>query len=272
MCGVIGFAGPSSVKAALLFQSLLIADEVRGKHSTGFVILNGPKPVLIKKATSGGKFVQKGYTKLLFHRRFRMALGHNRLATSGGINDRNAHPFQLKSPSGPCFGIHNGVIHHTEKLAEAFQVQKASVDSETALRAIAHHAGSSESDLIKSIEAVTAQINNEGNFAFLYLDPQSKAIYFWRSPDRPLTIFDARKVGLGRWLTSTPEIFVSAWRPLMGLLPSIDRVSYFEARPYTVYRVADDERFEVEPIHRMKVNIQRNAYPLFNEEGGDRWY
>lgn len=269
MCGVIGFAGPSSIKAALLFQSLLIADEVRGRHATGFVILNGTKPVLIKKALTGGTFVQKGYTRTLFHNRFRLALGHNRHATMGEINDRNAHPFQLNSPSGPCFGIHNGMIQNTERLAKAFQVSHAPVDSETALRAIAHHSGSSESDLIQAIETVTLEIYEEGNFAFLYLNPQTKTIYFWRSPDRPLIVFDARNVGLGRWLASTAEIFATAWRPLIGLLPSIKRVSYFETRPYTIYRVVDDGTFEVEPIHRMKIKSRSYVYSLFDEEGGE---
>ena len=279
MCGVIGFAGPPSLQAALLFQSLLIADEVRGKHSTGYVVLNGQSPVLVKKALSGQKFVEDGFTQPLFKRRFRLALGHNRQATCGAVNHRNAHPFGMKSSRGGwCYGVHNGIVRNATALARSHGVVESPVDSETVLRAIVRGAGTSERELVESIEGITREIRPHADFAFLYLDPGKKGIYFWRSPERPLVVLDARKVGLGRWFCSTVEIFVRAWKPLRGFLPSISKASVFDAKAFTLYRVRDDGHFEVEPIRRLDVGPEPAA-PLysvdgclpFTEKGGEPW-
>ncbi len=90
------------------------------------------------------------------------------------------------------------------------------------------------------------------DFAFAYLNGEEKAVYLWRSPDRPLVIIDARKLGLGRWFCSTPEIFGAAWNLLRGALGDPRKVSKFHAVPYRLYRVADDGEFEVEPVRDLK--------------------
>jgi hypothetical protein len=130
--------------------------------------------------------------------------------------------------------------------------------------------------VIDAIEEVTNFISPRADFAFAYLNGVEKAIYLWRSPDRPLTVIDARRLNLGWWFCSTPEIFKDAWSILRGALGDLRKVSKFEAVPYRLYRVADDGEFEVEPVRELK-HTSRLAWgegveSIFEQEtpGGSR--
>jgi len=264
MCGLFGFSGPSSFRAASLLQALAIADEVRGRHSTGLALAargEGSKrlsPRLVKKALSGKEFVRAGWSQILFQAKYPLAIGHNRYATAGEVNDRNAHPFLIQRPHGAALAAHNGLVGGKEAIAERFGVKNVPVDSEVYFRAIGRKAGKSEEDLLEAIEEVTTFIAPRADFACLWLEPAWRSLYFWRSPDRPLAVFDARKLGLGRFFCSTVEIFSDAWGSVRGCLPSIKKVETFEARPYSVYRVKDDGAWEVERIRDLAIP-ERNA-------------
>ncbi|HPC03053.1 MAG TPA: hypothetical protein PLE04_04705, partial [Syntrophales bacterium] len=114
------------------------------------------------------------------------------------------------------------------------------------------------------------------DFAFAYLNGFEKAVYLWRSPDRPLTVIDARGLNLGRWFCSTPEIFKDAWSILRGALGDLRKLSKFEAVPYRLYRVADDGEFEVEPVrelrHTSRLAWSEGVESIFDSEtpGGAR--
>jgi predicted glutamine amidotransferase len=265
MCGLFGFSGPSSYRAASLLQALAIADEVRGRHSTGLALAareEGSKrlsPRLIKKALSGKEFVRAGWSQILFQAKYPLAIGHNRYATAGEVNDRNAHPFLIHRPHGAALAAHNGLVGGKEAIAERYGVKNVPVDSEVYFRAIGRKAGKSEEDLLDAIEEVTTFIAPRADFACLWLEPAWRSLYFWRSPDRPLAVFDARKLGLGRFLASTVEIFSDAWGSVRGCLPSIKKVETFETRPYSIYRIKDDGVWEVERIRDLKVPDRKAA-------------
>lgn len=252
MCGIFGFAGNSSWKTSLLLQALAIADEVRGEHSTGLVIHSGDQCFFNKKALSGTEFVAKGYTIFLFEKKYNVALGHNRFATEGAINDRNAHPFGVRVNRGWCFGIHNGIVGEKDKVAAEFGIREPSVDSEVVFRAIAKMQNA-DINIVTAIENVTEFISASADFAFAYLNTPEKAVYLWRSPERPLCIVDAQGLGLGTWFCSTPGIFTNSWLPLTGALGDISKVTGFEAKPYVLYRVLYDAGVsEVEPVKDLK--------------------
>lgn len=253
MCGIFGFTGRSSWKTSVLLQALCIADEVRGTHSTGIVIQTSRDNfIMAKKAVRGRTFVAKGYCAFLFNKKYGNALGHNRFATAGAVNDRNAHPFAVKIGAKKWnFGVHNGVVGDKEVIAREYGVQNHDVDSAVVLKAMGK-VQSQGHGVVDAIEEVTNFISPKADFVFAYLNGDEKAVYLWRSPDRPLTIIDARKLGLGRWFCSTPEIFSTAWSILRGALGDLRKVSKFEAVPYRLYRVADDGEFEVEPVRDLK--------------------
>jgi len=253
MCGIFGFTGHSSWKTSVLLQALCIADEVRGQHSTGLVVQTSTSDFFMsKKALRGKSFVARGHCAFLFNRKYGNALGHNRFATAGAVNDRNAHPFAVKVGAGKWnFGVHNGIVGDKEVIARDYGVRNHDVDSAVALGAIGKLQLQGY-EVIDAIEEVTNFISPRADFAFAYLNGFEKAVYLWRSPDRPLTVIDARRLNLGRWFCSTPEIFKDAWNILRGALGDLRKVSKFEAVPYRLYRVADDGEFEVEPVRELK--------------------
>ncbi len=261
MCGIFGFTGRSSWKTSVLLQALCIADEVRGTHSTGLVIQTSRDNYFMsKRALRGKAFVAKGHCTFLFNKKYAIALGHNRFATAGAVNDRNAHPFAVKVGVKKWnFGVHNGIVGDKEVIAREYGVQNHDVDSAVVLKAIGK-VQSQGHGVVNAIEEVTNFISPKADFAFAYLNGDEKAVYLWRSPDRPLTIIDARKLGLGRWFCSTPEIFTAAWNLLRGALGDLKRVSKFDARPYRLYRVADDGEFEVEPVRDLKHTRRFDGY------------
>lgn len=259
MCGIFGFAGPSTFRAASLLQALAIADQVRGGHSTGLALAakeEGSRrlsPRLVKKALSGKDFVRAGWSQVLFRSKYPLAIGHNRYATAGEVNDRNAHPFLIHRPHGAALAAHNGIVGGKEALAERYGVKNYPVDSEVYFRAIGRKAGRTEEELLAAVQEVTSFIAPRADFACLWLEPAWRSLYFWRSPERPLAVFDARKVELGRFFCSTADIFSNAWGSVRGCLPSIKKVEFFEARPYSIYRVKDDDRWEVERVGGISV-------------------
>ena len=259
MCGLFGFAGPPSFRASALLQALAIADQARGMHSTGVAVAarsEGSRrlsPRLAKKALCGEEFVRSGWSKILFREKYPLAIGHNRHATAGEVNDRNAHPFWIPRPHGAALTAHNGIVGGKGSIALRFGVRDYPVDSEVYFRAIARRAGPDEAGLLRAIEEVTTFILPRADFACLWLEPAWRSLYFWRSSGRPLAVFDARSADLGRYLASTVEIFSDAWGAIRGCLPSLKSVTWFEARPFVLYRVKDDGRWEVDPVRKLPV-------------------
>ena len=244
MCGIFGFAGQSTWKTSILLQSLCIADETRGKDSTGMVIQGKEGCLFKKKALRGRDFVGEGFTEFLFQNEYQVAMGHNRQATTGEVNDRNAHPFGFRVGKGWCFGLHNGVIQQKREIAREFGIEEPAVDSEVAFWAIAKLVNGGM-ELSEGIVNVTKTIDSVASYAFAYLDTAKQDIYLWRNVGRPIIILDARKLGLGRWFASTTDIFASAWQPLRGALGSIAEVTYLDAKPHRLYRLNESGILQV---------------------------
>jgi|GEM_PF-891592 len=251
MCGIFGWIGEPrehNWRVACMLQALAIEDQSRGKHSTGIVIMSGSKCFFQKKALSGTDFVAKGYTEFLFNTKFSAALGHNRYATAGAITDRNAHPFSVKVGDGWNFGIHNGIVGSKKAIAEKYGVNEPDVDSEVVFRAIAALQNKGKS-IPEAIASVTKFISANADFAFAYLDAATGDVYAWRSMERPLVVIDARKTLVGgRFFCSTKEIFKAAWSSLRGLTGSGKKVSFFDARPYALYKFSAKRPYEVDAI------------------------
>ncbi|HYJ11977.1 MAG TPA: glutamine--fructose-6-phosphate transaminase (isomerizing) [Thermomicrobiales bacterium] len=106
MCGVFGFVGteqnvPQTVGVAL--KSL----EYRGYDSWGIVWRDAGRLKTVKKT---GKVP----TSFTFDAISRIAVGHTRWATHGGVTEANAHP-HLDS-SGRVAIVHNGIIENASEL------------------------------------------------------------------------------------------------------------------------------------------------------------
>ena len=270
MCGLFGFIGQSNLRSSLLLQALAIADETRGRHSTGIVAQSSDRIFMHKKALAGTRFVSEGYTEFLFETEYNIAVGHNRHATAGEINDKNAHPFLLKLDEKKwAYGCHNGIVGNKEKIAKKFKIKEHPVDSHVALNAITAlvRRGAEVED---AIEEVTSFISRDADFTFIWVHGPRREVYMWRSPDRPLVIFDAREIGLGRFFCSTPEIFEKGWGSVRGALGDASKIKSFVARPYCLYKVQDDGHYEVDMVRELEHAVRYKPEPKNNYNTGGR--
>lgn len=146
---------------------MLVFDSIRGEHSTGIAIVDREEEHVVKVV--GDPFTlfnTKAYDDAMrgVHR---VMIGHNRYATQGKINKRNAHPFEVDD----LIGVHNGTLTNKHQLFESY---KSEVDSE----ALYHHI--SRKGLRDAIDTA------RGAWALVWWDKSIDTINFLRNKDRPL--------------------------------------------------------------------------------------
>jgi hypothetical protein len=178
MCGIVSIiskrqAGFFSADLEM-FEKLLILDTTRGLDSTGaFSVDTGRNLSAVKVASHPfhmfacqdypawrGKAVQSG----------RILVGHNRKATQGSINSKNAHPFH----SGNIVLVHNGTLRGDHKK------DYAPVDVDSHSLAIAFDE--------KGAENVIPTIN--GAFALVWWDVEKNSLFAVRNDERPLQVVE----------------------------------------------------------------------------------
>src|SRR6056297_646133 len=119
MCGLVGMFGNIQGKPLYKsFRDMLFMDAVRGKDSTGIALVNSDwEPFVLKAVGTPNRLIQspqemKKHAKFLDQtglpaaESHRVLLGHNRAATLGEVDWKNAHPFDFPE----LIGAHNGTL------------------------------------------------------------------------------------------------------------------------------------------------------------------
>lgn len=170
MCGIVFAVGDIDQKAEKAFLNMLIFDVVRGEDSTGVVGVGKFQGAEVKVAKELGNpfylFDTKSFDRLI-SRTHRALIGHNRYATTGAVNRRNAHPFEFDG----VVGVHNGTLTNKWDLPNGKDFQ---VDSE-ALYSYINDAG-----LEKAIAGTT------GAWALAFWDKYEETFNMIRNDERPL--------------------------------------------------------------------------------------
>lgn len=169
MCGLVGVVGNITPKVGRAFKDLLVFDSVRGPHSTGVAfIYSFVDPRILKKAVVPHQFFELPDWENNNRIVSKCLMGHNRWATTGLINDENAHPFENES----IIGMHNGTLLNQDLLddSECFEV-----DSEN----IFHHIH------LNGVKDTVSKLH--GAYALVWYDKADKTINFLRNKDRPLS-------------------------------------------------------------------------------------
>lgn len=175
MCGIVGIISLDGLQNWQARQTwmnkALFVDTLRGKDSTGIACIplaedKGEEVIVYKKAVNGADFIELGRTEKLLHDidKYRCVIGHNRAATAGKINTRNAHPFQ----QGSITMVHNGTMTYWTGLDHSFDV-----DSEAICHALS----------IKPAKEVLEQL--DGAYALVWHDSLDDTIHFARNDERP---------------------------------------------------------------------------------------
>jgi len=196
MCGIVGLISFS--KNGMLnsevsaFTQLLYADEVRGSDGTG-IFFNSKKNrgniKILKGAIPSSVFIKtqkyKEATNTLFNEA-NFAIGHNRAATKGKINDECTHPFREKHITL----IHNGTLTSQKELSE-----DAEVDSHAICQSIANIGA----------KATLEKLN--GAFALVWFDGDTKTLHICKNAQRPLFLIKTTtcyvicsELELGLWI------------------------------------------------------------------------
>lgn len=168
MCGLVGMAGNIGPKSEKAMKILLILDALRGTDSTGVACVTRNNEVRVAKQignpyelidTPSWNRAMQGWHKVF--------IGHNRYATQGGVNKKNAHPFDFET----LVGAHNGTLHNKGALDDAAHFQ---VDSENLYHDIE----------VNDLKTTIAKIR--GAWALTWWDKVDSTINFLRNKERPL--------------------------------------------------------------------------------------
>lgn len=168
MCGLVGVAGAITKGVEDAFHTLLQLDTIRGPHSTGVLIVNKDKEASVHKAlgTPWELFDSKKYYKAM-NNGLNVLIGHNRFATKGAVNVKNAHPFEFEN----VIGCHNGTLSSQVGLDDHNDFV---VDSEN----IYHHMNNN------GVEGTIDKLN--GAFALTWYDTKAHTVNLIRNSQRPL--------------------------------------------------------------------------------------
>lgn len=203
MCGIV-LVGSSTFgfRDNDIFEKLLFCDTFRGDHSTG--VFAGYQPVIgehfikyEKAAISGDEFLKSDYWNRVREHRVPSAtvktahtitspkfmVGHNRYATQGAVNNRNAHPFQ----HGHITLVHNGTLDDQSLLPEH---KRFVVDSENICYSIA------TIGIAETIQKL------HGKFTLVWHDSQAKTLNIIRNSERP---FHLAETSSGDWFGASEE-------------------------------------------------------------------
>lgn len=197
MCGIVGVVsgynnGFSQPEVDALTRMLFI-DTFRGWDSTG--VFGGDKDgnvQVLKEASTGPDFIAskeyKEFTNKLYSSG-KFVVGHNRAATRGTVNDKNAHPFWVDEPNKKLVLVQNGTW-----LGDHKHIKDTEVDTEALLH------------LLATEENVQAAINKvSAAYALVWYDVLEKQLHFLRNDQRPLFI---------AIMKSRAVLFASEWETI----------------------------------------------------------
>jgi hypothetical protein len=178
MCGIVGliasYNNGLSHNEAKAFRDMVVVDSLRGFDSTGvYSIATNGNVQLHKEASTGATFVtrdeyDKFNTAAINNAIF--VVGHNRAATRGTVNDKNAHPFCVEDniilvQNGTYRGSH---AHHKD----------TDVDTEAIAWVLHEH----------PLDIQTALQKIDAAYCLVWYNVKDQALYMIRNHERPMFI------------------------------------------------------------------------------------
>lgn len=205
MCGHVGVFGVISQPLTTLFEDLLNLDIVRGIDSVGVATLSEDgKLDVVKDTILPYQLLRDAeYHALLWKQKNNLLLGHNRWATKGGVNKRNAHPF-LKAH---IVMAHNGTLRGQWRLPDCKDFEN---DSENIAHAIA----------TLGIEETWKLV--DGAATLVYYDTKAQTLNIISNCERPFH-YAWLKGGRALIWSSEEAVLKNAFK-LNGIVPSKDEI------------------------------------------------
>lgn len=175
MCGLVGMITTTlTTNERKAMRDLIFMDTLRGDHSTGIATYvkgtgKDSGTWYYKRAVSGPDFLELAVPKRMLNDQWKVCMAHNRAATKGKINDKNAHPFHHDN----IVGMHNGTLTSTLNLAAHKDFE---VDSDNIFF-----------DMSKNGAEVTIP-KLRGAFCLTWIDTDNNTFNICRNSQRPMYI------------------------------------------------------------------------------------
>lgn len=244
------------------FCTLGVANDRRGGDSCG-IFIDGEVEYGIKETA---KFENFFWTSKLLNEvvSAKIALGHDRKASVGGITLEKAHPIIIKDATGlPEFVlIHNGTIHNYEDLAKKYipKIKIGGLSDSQILALIIYHSGFD----------VLSEYN--GGTAFICVDYRSGSpvTYFYKGESKEEE--DSKEVSVERPL----YYFQSKTRMVFSSIPSYLTIcsegeDCYELKGNTVFKYVNGLVYKVKQVDRSKC-FQKKKYSYPTLYGGKYSY
>lgn len=133
MCGIFAYSGPSEKAAEIVLKGLKKL-EYRGYDSWGIAAEHTDGTIAIEKHV--GKISEVITLNEELTQPSRLAMGHSRWATHGGVTDYNAHPHTTENQD--IVVVHNGIFENYLELKEDLIKKGHQFRSETDTEIFAH--------------------------------------------------------------------------------------------------------------------------------------
>lgn len=169
MCGLVGVLGNITPKIEKVFKDMLVFDSVRGPDSTGVLFVHSAVSgySVVKEAVAPHEFMDGGEFRHRMSFLNKVLMGHNRWATTGYVNDTNAHPFDFDN----IVGMHNGTLVDQTLLDDHKHFE---VDSENIFWHMEMHG---VADTVSKLH---------GAYALNWYNKEERTVNFIRNDQRPL--------------------------------------------------------------------------------------
>ena len=241
MCGIIALISKEARGLYMydreIFEESLVADTVRGMDSTGVFSVSMKNELhVVKQGIDAITFMRSPSYKEWATKvpSYRAMVGHNRKATSGDVNSKNAHPFK----EGNITLVHNGMLFNAKEINK-----EVDVDS----HALCHSfATKGAKETLKDVS---------GAFALIWYDLAKKEMYLWRNSDRPLALVElsdkivvASEINMIKWILERDKRVCTIKRE--GILK--------ENTLYTIkldpFKMTEEPLAKEWPIHQVPAN------------------
>lgn len=163
MCGIYGYKG--SKDAFKIVVEGLTRLEYRGYDSWGISVLDGKNIETVRKVGSIGSVLKE----IQSSGRARVAIGHTRWATHGGVNEVNAHPHSSTDNSFVLAqnGIFENFLEIKKDLVQKGYEFKSETDTEVIVRLIEYVRSDKKISLRDAIESAFKQLNGRNTIIVL---------------------------------------------------------------------------------------------------------
>ena len=182
MCGIIGYCGNKPAVPVVL--EALKRLEYRGYDSAGVASLSDGQLLMKKDAGKVDEVIQKHSLASLPGK---IAIGHTRWATHGGVTQLNAHPHS--DCGGRVAVVHNGIVENNQQLRQELTKNGHKFTSQTDTEVIPHLI---EDELKSGCSLEQAVLNIarklEGSYAFLVMAPDKSGKIVGTRRSNPLIV------------------------------------------------------------------------------------